>query len=193
VKVYNLPVKTHKMIRDLLIESDEYKVKSQLTYGCLYMILTSVPGIQRQLFPASQMPVSYINSFFKEAVKVSNYISRKKFDPARIDYLRQRFNLPDLSLSDNSLYEQVVFVILNELDNHEVIVVETTGLANDSISYLIRFCYDFLILNKDKLIVLVHPEHQRVKYPEFLLIELDDVNVRDVRDWLKELDSKYLR
>lgn len=181
------------MRRDLLIESDEYKVKNQLTYGCLYMILTSVPGIQRQLFPASQIPVSYINSFFKEAVKVPAYISKKKFNSARIDYLRQRFNLPGLSLSDNSFYEQVVFVILNELDNHEVIIVETTGLANDSIGYLIKFCYDFLGVNRDKLIVLVHPEHQRVKYPEYLLLELDEVKVMDTIGWLKELDLKYLR
>jgi len=163
------------------------------TYGSLYLILTSVPGLQRQLFPTSQMPVSHINSFFKGAVKISTYIGKEKFNPARIDYLRQRFNLPDLSLSDNSFYEQIVFVILNELDNHEIIVVETTGLANDSIGYLVRFCYDFLIVNRDKLIVLVHPEHQRVKYPEYLFLELDDAKVGDAIGWLKELDSKYLR
>ncbi|PSL47421.1 hypothetical protein CLV51_102268 [Chitinophaga niastensis] len=180
-------------MRGFLIESDEYKVKNQLTYGCLYMILTSVPGIQSRLFPTSQMPVSHINSFFMGALKVSNYISKKKFNPARIDYLRQRFNLPDLSLSDNSFYEQLVFVILNELDNNEVIVVETTGLANDSIGYLIRFCYGFLIVNRDRLIVLVHPEHQRVQYPEYLLLELDDVKVGDVTSWLKGLDLNYLR
>lgn len=161
------------MIRGLLIENYEYRVKNQLNYGSLYMILTSIPGIQRQLFSTSQPPVSHINSFFQGAIKVSAYKSRKKFNSTGIDYLRQIFNLPDLSLSDSSFYEQIVFVILNELDNHEV-VVETTGLANDAIGYLIRFCYDFLIVNRDRLIVLVHPEHQRVKYPEFLLFELDD-------------------
>ncbi|MEZ2440278.1 hypothetical protein AB6805_01050 [Chitinophaga sp. RCC_12] len=181
------------MIRGLLIENYEYRVKNQLNFGSLYMILTSIPGIQRQLFSTSQPPVSYINSFFQGATKVSAYISRKKFNFTGIDYLRQRFNLPDLSLSDSSFYEQIVFVILNELDNHEVVVVETTGLANDSIGYLIRFCYDFLIVNQDRLIVLVHPEHQRVKYPEFRLFELDDTIVRDVASWLKGLDSDYLR
>lgn len=96
-------------------------------------------------------------------------------------------------MNNNSFCEQVVFVMLNELINHEVIIVETTGLASDSIGYLIRFCYDFLIINRDKLIVLMHPEHQRVKYPEYLLLELDDIKVMNSIGWLKELDSKYLR
>lgn len=181
------------MTQSLIIENDDYKVRSKLTYGCLYMILTSLPGIQRQLFPASQIPVSYINSFFEEAIKISSYTNKKKFSSLRINYLRERFNLQYLPLNDDSFYEQIVFVILNELDNHDVIVVETTGLANDSIGYLIRFCYDFLSVNQDKLIVLVHLEHRRVKYPEYLLLELDDVKVGDAIGWLKELDWKYLR
>lgn len=181
------------MIQELLLESEEYKVKDQLAFGCLYMILTSVPGIQRRLFPTSEMPVAHINSFFEEAIKVPIYISKNKFNASRIDYLKQRFNLSDLSLSDRSLYEQIVFVLLNELDKYDVVVVQTTGLAYDSIDYLIKFCYDLLIVNRNKLIVLVHPEHLKVKYPEYLLLELDEVKARDAIGWLKELDLKYLR
>jgi len=181
------------MIQKLLIKSEAYGVEDQLTYGCLYMILTSVRGIQRQLFPPLQIPVSHINSFFKEAVKISPYIRKNKVNQARVDYLRRRFNLPYLSLSDESLYEQFVFVILNKLDDHNIVVVETTGLANDSIGYFIRFCYDFLSVSQDKLIVLVQLEHQRVKFPEYLLLEIDEAKTGDALGWLMELDSKYLK
>lgn len=179
------------MIQRIIIENEEHKVKSQLTYGHLYMILTSVRGIQQQLFPVSQMSVSHINSFFKEALKISTYIDKNIFYPSRIDYLKQKFNLEDLSLSSNSFYEQIVFVILNELDKYKVVVVETTGLDNDSIGYLVKFCYNFSIHNQDKIIVLVHPEHQRVKYPEYIQLELDEAKVGDVVGWLRELDMKY--
>jgi len=181
------------MTQDLTIASEEYKINDQLIYGHLYLILTSIPGIQGQLFPTSQIWVSHINSFFREAIKVPIYIRKNKFGSPQIDYLRQRFNLPDLALRDSSLYEQIVFVLLNELDYHDIVVVQTTGLANDSIGYLIRFCYDFLTINRDKLIVLIQPEHLRVKYPEYLLLELDEIKVRDVIGWLQELDSKHLR
>ena len=175
----------------LLISSDEYKVRCGLNYGHLYLILTSVPGVQSQIFSLSKGAIAHINSFFEGAHKVPPYAT--KFTSKRVEYFRSKFNVPNLLLTNNSFYEQIVFVMLNELDVNNIAIVETIGLSNDSISYLINFCYSFLNINKDKLIVLIHPEHQRVEYPEFLLFELDDEKVRDTTGWLKELDSRFTR
>lgn len=162
---------------------DEEKISEQLHFGHLYFIYSHKRGIQEAIFKQDKqrnIKVSFINSFFSKAIKVSPYINKYGIEQNNINLFKERFGIDYAYNGEFELLNQVQYIALKELLNKNVIVIEVTGLSHASIVKLTEFFLNFLTKNKGKIMVIIVPEFLGQKQPFFKMLEIDHDNINKI-------------
>ncbi len=160
------------------IDKNSIGVSKTLYFGHIYLVFSCKKDIQKKIFGKGLKNVCFINSPFKGAIKVPIYIRKHKINPKKIEYLKEHFRIPFLKIDKYGFYNQMIFVLLNELIQNDIVVVEATGLAKHSINYFIEFSNNFLRLNKNKMIVLFQIKSHNLSISKFIIEDLSETGIK---------------
>jgi hypothetical protein len=172
---------------NITIKIGTTKIVEELTLGSLYFVASSISGIQKILFNKYQKEISFINSYFDNAIKVPQYLEKNIITLESVKVLQDYFSIPSLLIESYGLYNQLVFVTLKELTKKDIVVIETTGLATDSIIGFFHFFNHFTNSHKDKMIIIVQIQPIGLSYPEFKLKNISQDGLKDFDFWLKNI------
>lgn len=126
-----------------------------LEFGKTYLMFGSQLNLQEQMLSVYKNRISFINSPFKDSIKVPLYFKSNLKQMALLENQINNLNLISFDLDYHSLIGTLLLVIMSELNKKDIVVVETTGLINDSIFKLLIFNLKILDYSPDKLIIVV--------------------------------------
>ncbi|WP_259071878.1 hypothetical protein HDF24_11430 [Mucilaginibacter sp. X4EP1] len=165
-------------------ESNEI-LNFKFKYGKLYLFFSNELGIQGDVFNAIAEKVSFINSFFKSAIKVPIYFEENKKELLKIkDDINISGTFP-FRLEEYGLFDEILLVLLAELKKVNIAIVETTGLNESSIIKLIKFSFLYLELNPEKSIILIDNNYSNVNTKIILKIDKENID-KNLDEWLPD-------
>ena len=117
---------------------DKNSYSFSLEPGNVYLISTDVSGIHQDIF--HDVPnVVFINSPFDYAIKIDPYIERNKISKKSISKLQSSYDFQLPVIDSYGILNRLSFIILKQLLEKDLLIIELSGLANDSIAKLQKY------------------------------------------------------
>jgi hypothetical protein len=127
---------------------------SELEFGNIYLMFSAEPGIQQKLLSSYKDHVSFINSPFNGAITIAYYYEIESGNRLKhIELINDMMVYPPI---DGCEYlDKVLVIAISQFAENNIIVIETTGMGEDSIIRLTNYCLKLLERFKDKLIIII--------------------------------------
>jgi hypothetical protein len=165
---------------------NQQKEVFDLEFGTLYFVFSSISGLQKDFFiknSGDENKIIFINSFFEGAIKVPIYMGKNQYDQDKVKKLKKEFDVDEFDIGQYGIFNNMLYVMLSELTNGDVMVVETTGLDEMSIIKLAKHSFTLTERNKSKLIITIQNNLARIKYPPFQLEKINMDKIENFENW----------
>jgi len=141
-------------LRKVIVGFNDFRI-SDYRRDTAYFLLASPGQIQPSLFD-KKAKICFINCPFKEAIKIPSYIQKKgkRFVRSIKDEINS-LNIAPKKIDVNSHHEQMLIILFNEIKQHDLIFIETTGSDDSSIIRLMNFCLELLKIFLHKMIFII--------------------------------------
>jgi hypothetical protein len=127
---------------------------ADLYFGNVYLMFTAELGIQEQLFSEYKDQVSFINSPFEGAITIAEYY--RLDSDILLKYTELINSMVTYPPVDGSEYlDKILVIVLSQLAEKNLIVIETTGMGENSIIRLTNYSLYLLQRFKDKMIIII--------------------------------------
>ncbi|MDR2238571.1 MAG: hypothetical protein LBE92_20775 [Chryseobacterium sp.] len=154
-----------------------FNEKIDLESGNVYVTFSD---LSEECLLADEKNTFYINLPSKKSFKISQYIRKKDLSIEAYKKLIEKYNLKFIQPREIiDMFNELVYIIINEIENHDVLVIGTPGLAFDSIKIIFQELIR-IAENYNKIFILVG--HTTVS-AEIELEIVNDLKLKDFQYW----------
>lgn len=157
----------------------------KIELGNVYVVFSH---LSEECILENSTSIFYINLPCKKSFKITEYIYQKDLSLEVYKKLIEKYNLELIKPREiTSIFNQLIYTIFNEIENYDILVIGTMGLAFDSIKLMIHELID-IAKNYKKSFILVQDTLKNINIE---LESVDELKLKDFENWYinKALDN----
>ncbi|PWN63544.1 hypothetical protein C1631_021420 [Chryseobacterium phosphatilyticum] len=162
-----------------------------LEIGSVYVIFNNYLSQEDNLNKSKK--IFYINLPFHDSIKVSQYVDSKDLSINNYENLIKKYNLKFIKPQEIiDVFNQLVYIIINEIENYDIFIIGTVGIAFESIKLILKELIDIAKI-KDKIFIFVQNESKNIDILEKVdMLKLDNFDTWYVNKLRNNDDNAFI-